>query len=243
MRVSVAMATYNGAAYLRQQLDSILQNLTDEDELVISDDGSTDETRKIIEEYCSTNPGIRLIDGPGAGVIANFEHAIASCRGQYIFLADQDDVWKADKVDKVLKTFEERACVLVIHDAKVVSEDLKSTLMESFFSYRGSKAGFIANMIKNRYMGCCMAFKKELVEWILPIPKDIPMHDQWIGMISDGIFGKSVFLQDKLLLYRRHEHAVSDFGHNSVSVMIQNRLLIYRYYRDRIRKNRKERKL
>ncbi len=234
MRISVAMAAYNGALYLRQQLDSILKNLSDEDEIVISDDGSTDETRAIVEEYQKTDTRIRLLDGPGDGVIANFENAIANCSGDFIFLADQDDVWMPDKVDKVMQVFSERSVYLVVHDARVMDTGLSRVLMESFFAYRNSKAGVFNNLLKNRYMGCCMAFRSELAEKFLPIPRDIPMHDQWIGLISDAFYGKSVFLHETLLYYRRHAEAVSDFGHNPVRVMICNRILIYRYLKKRI---------
>ncbi len=243
MRISVAMATYNGGAFIREQLESILINLTAEDEIVISDDGSADDTRRIVEEYRIEHANIRLVDGPGKGVIANFEHAIRMCRGEYIFLADQDDIWKPDKVKKVLEAFGKQNCHLVIHDAEVVNEDLSSVIMDSFFTYRGSKPGVTANLIKNRYMGCCMAFRRDLVESILPIPGNIPMHDQWIGLVSDSIYEKSCFLREKLLLYRRHEHAVSDFEHNSVRVMVKNRWIIYNQLKKRMRAIRKERKL
>lgn len=243
MRISVAMATYNGEKYLPKQLDSILENLTLEDEIVISDDGSTDDTRKILEAYQLKYKNIRLLEGPKQGVIANFEHAIRSCEGEYIFLSDQDDVWMENKVEQMLLAFDTTKAHLVIHDARVVNEDLSKTMMESFFAYRGSKPGVWENLLKNRYMGCCMAFKRELVDLLLPIPRDIPMHDQWIGLVSDYIFGKSCFLSENLLLYRRHENAVSDFGHNSVGVMIKNRWVIYNHLRNRIRTIRKERKL
>lgn len=243
MRVSVAMATYNGAKYLRRQLDSILDNLSGEDEIVISDDGSTDETLEILAQYQEKDNRIRLLDGPHKGVISNFEYAIEACEGDYIFLSDQDDIWLPNKVDEVMKAFTTEDVYLVIHDAKVVGEDLRDTIMDSFFAYRGSRPGVWANLVKNRYMGCCMAFKKELVPLVVPIPKDIPMHDQWIGMVSDRIFGKSCFLSEKLLLYRRHENAVSDFEHNSVGVMIKNRWMIYHHLKNRIREIRKERKL
>lgn len=243
MRISVAMTTYNGEAFIREQLDSILLNLTEEDEIVISDDGSLDDTRHIVEEYKKEHGNIRLVDGPGQGVIANFEHAIGMCKGEYIFLADQDDVWKPDKVEKVLGAFGKHDYHLVIHDAEVVNEDLSSVIMDSFFAHRSSKPGVIANLVKNRYMGCCMAFRRDLTESILPIPRNIPMHDQWIGLVSDRIYGKSCFLQEKLLLYRRHEHAVSDFEHNSVGVMIRNRWTIYDQLIKRMRAIRKERKL
>jgi glycosyltransferase involved in cell wall biosynthesis len=234
MRISVALAAYNGALYIRQQLDSILDNLSAEDEIVISDDGSTDGTLAIIEEYRAKDTRILLLTGPGDGVIANFEHAIAGCRGDYIFLADQDDLWMPDKMEKVMRVFADPKVFLVIHDAKVMNADLSGTLMESFFAYRGSKPGVWANLLKNRYMGCCMAFRKELIPKILPIPRDIPMHDQWIGLLSDHYYGNSVFLQDVLLYYRRHADAVSDFEHNSAAVMLQNRIKIYHNFRKRI---------
>ncbi len=220
------MAAYNGALYIRQQLDSILENLSDEDEVIISDDGSSDGTRAIVEEYRRTDARIRLLDGPQDGVIANFEYAIANCSGEYIFLADQDDVWAPDKVEKVMQVFDGTSAVLVVHDAKVMDAALAHTLMESFFDYRHSKAGVFYNLVRNRYMGCCMAFRRKLVRKILPIPKDIPMHDQWIGLVSDYCYGRSFFLEQPLLYYRRHAEAVSDFEHNPVGVMHRNRIFI-----------------
>jgi glycosyltransferase involved in cell wall biosynthesis len=235
MRISVALAAYNGALYIRQQLDSILDNLSAEDEIVISDDGSTDGTIGIIEEYRKRDGRIRLLKGPGEGVIANFEHAISECRGTYIFLADQDDLWMPDKTAKVMTAFSDPKVHLVIHDAKVMNADLSETLMESFFTYRGSKPGVWVNLLKNRYMGCCMAFRRELIPKILPIPRDIPMHDQWIGLVCDHFYGNSVFLKEVLLYYRRHADAVSDFEHNSFAVMLHNRLHLYFCFRKRIR--------
>jgi glycosyltransferase involved in cell wall biosynthesis len=234
MRISVALAAYNGALYIRQQLDSILDNLAAEDEIVISDDGSTDGTLAILEEYRARDDRIRLLNGPGEGVIANFEHAISECRGDYIFLADQDDLWMPDKAEKVMRMFADPKVFLVIHDAKVMNADLSETLMESFFAYRSSKPGVWNNLLKNRYMGCCMAFRRELVPKLVPIPRDIPMHDQWIGLLSDYYYGKSVFLRETLLYYRRHAGAVSDFEHNSVMVMLKNRFRIYYNLRKRI---------
>jgi glycosyltransferase involved in cell wall biosynthesis len=234
MRISVALAAYNGALYIGEQLDSILDNLTADDEVVISDDGSTDGTVGVIEEYQKKDSRIRLLKGPGEGVIANFEHAIADCRGEYIFLADQDDLWVQDKVDRIMGVFADPKVHLVIHDARVMNEDLSRTLMESFFVYRGSKPGVWNNLFKNRYMGCCMAFRRALVSKILPIPRDIPMHDQWIGLLSDYYYGKSVFLREPLLYYRRHAGAVSDFEHNSVMIMLHNRFRIYYNFRKRI---------
>ncbi len=224
--ISVAMATYNGAKYIREQLDSILKNLGENDEIVISDDGSMDGTIDIVQEYRQKDARIRLVQGEGQGIIANFENAIENCRGCYIFLSDQDDVWMPNKVSYVMQAFEERNAALVIHDARVMDAELRKEIMPSFFAYRGSGSGFWKNYMKNTYMGCCMAFRREVWAAVRPIPRDIQMHDQWIGMNSDRWFGKSVFLPECLLLYRRHDSAASDFEHNTIPIMIRNRILL-----------------
>ncbi len=226
-RISVAMITKNGEKYLAQELDSILKNLGEEDEIVISDDGSTDGTVETIRAYQAKNERIRLVQGPQEGIIANIENVVQKCNGDFIFLADQDDVWKEDKVKKVISEFNKNA-VLVMHDAQVFNEDLTKMIMPSFFEYRGCKSGTFANLVKNRYIGCCMAFRKELVPRFLPIPRTLPMHDQWIGLTADLRKDKVVLIREPLLKYRRHEAAASDFSHNSVPVMIKNRCNLVR---------------
>lgn len=93
--ISVCIATYNGEKYLEEQLDSILPQLDSRDELIISDDGSKDATLAIIKRYTAQDQRIKFFKGPGKGVIANFEFAINQSQGEFIFLADQDDVWSA----------------------------------------------------------------------------------------------------------------------------------------------------
>lgn len=227
-RVSVALASYNGMDYLKEQTESILKNLTAEDELVISDDGSKDGTLDFLQELAEKDERVRVVEGPGRGIKKNFENALLHCRGEYIFLADQDDIWTENKVDTVLLAFREKGCSLVMHDAVVVNEDHTEEIMPSFFAYRGSKAGACANIIKNTYMGCCMAFRREVVNWILPIPEEIQMHDQWIGVINDLKGTGTGILPEKLLFYRRHERNNSDFSHNTVPVMLKNRLVFLR---------------
>ena len=117
-RVSVAMTSYNGEKYIHKQLSSILSNLGNNDEVVISDDGSTDNTRSIVEKF--DDPRVKLIIGPQKGLVKNFEYAIRCCSGEYIFLCDQDDVWYNNKIDKVLDVFSKTNSILVEHDAVVV---------------------------------------------------------------------------------------------------------------------------
>lgn len=235
-QVSVAVATYNGEKYLMEQLESIAQNLRPGDEIVISDDGSTDRTLELVEQFHLESVTVRCLKGPQRGIKQNIANAISKCKGDYIFMADQDDVWTKDKVQKVLEVFEQTSTHLVVHDAKVVDGTLKKCLMPSFFAYRGSKAGFWTNVLKNRYMGCCMAMDAALLEKILPIPDTIEMHDWWIGVINDCCYKDTVFLPEKLLFYRRHEENVSDFSHNGVMRMIKNRLVFLRQLKKQSKK-------
>ena len=224
--ISVAVVTYNGEKYIEEQLDSIAVCLANEDEIVVSDDGSTDRTRDIVKNFEIKFPNIRLIDGPQKGVIANVENCIRACKGDYIFLADQDDIWMMDKVQKVMDAFEHRNAMLVMHDAHVVNDDMSEEVMPSFFAYRGSGKGAIKNFIKNTYMGCAMAFRKEVVDKVCPIPQNIQMHDQWIGIRCDMLYHRTVILKDKLLEYRRHDNNASDFGRNTPLVMVKNRMIL-----------------
>ena len=226
VRVSVAMAVYNGEAYLKEQLDSVLQQLGKKDELIISDDGSTDQTIPIIEAYKKKDPRIRLIFGQGRGIKQNIANAIAHTKGAYIFLADQDDVWMPDKVKRVLAVFRETKCHVVVHDCIVTDAERKQVIYPSFVAYRVCGAGVWRNLWKNKYIGCCMALRRELLPYILPVPDDIQMHDQWIGIINDKHKGGCVFLKEPLLYYRRHDGTVSDFNRNTLPVMIKNRLLL-----------------
>lgn len=218
--ISIAMATYNGEKYIKEQIDSILSNLEEKDELIISDDGSTDKTVEIIQAY--QDKRIKLVNGPQKGVKQNFANAIAKCRGAYIFLSDQDDIWEENKVEKVLEVFEHSKCSLVIHDCTVIDNQYK-VLYDSFFKIRNSKKGIIKNIWKNSYIGCCMCFEKRLIDNILPIPNTIEMHDQWIGILAEKKGEGSIFISDKLMKYRRHEANVSKMEHHSIFIMLKNR--------------------
>ena len=221
--ISVAMATYNGEKYIRGQLDSIIKQLNDIDEIIISDDGSTDETINIINSY--KDKRIKLIYGPKKGVKQNFANAIKKCTGKYVFLSDQDDIWMDDKVEKVLKCFDENKCTCVLHDNVVLNSDTDEIIHDSFFKWRKSKTGYFNNIWKNSYIGCCMAFDSSLKNKILPIPNDIEMHDQWIGIINDK-YGKSVLLDNRLIIYRRHGNNVSQMSHYGFLKMLKNRLIL-----------------
>lgn len=222
MTVSVAMASYNGADYIEQQLQSVLSQLGEADELVVSDDGSTDGTRALLDNLALRDPRVRVIDGPRGGVIANFERALGACKGEVIFLCDQDDVWDADKYQCVTKAFADGDVVLVMHDARVTDTE-GDTVKPSFFATRGTKTGLLKNLWKNSYIGCCMAFSRRLLPYLLPFPDTIPMHDQWIGLQAER-HGKVVLIDRPLLSYRRHGGNATADSHGSIKTMLSQRL-------------------
>jgi len=215
--ISVCMATYNGESYIKEQIQSILPQLKDGDELIVSDDGSTDNTLEIVFSFESLK--IRVLQGPQNGLIKNFENAINAAKGDYIFLCDQDDIWLENKVN-VFKTAFENGADLIVSDCRVVDANAK-IINESFFSLRNSRLGFLPNLLRNGFLGCCMAFKAELKPKILPFPKNIPMHDWWIGLVA-SLYGEVVFINQPLILYRRHGNNASPTGDkSSFSLMTQ----------------------
>ena len=232
-KISVAMAAYNGEEYIEEQVKSILNQTRQIDELIISDDGSKDRTIEILKKI--NDKRIKIVNGPRNGIKKNFENAIKNTTGEIIFLADQDDIWEKDKVKIVLKNLKGDEVTLVVHNACIVDKDLKSINLDSF-GWRKSKAGVVKNVIKNSYIGCCMAFKREVLKYILPIPDTIEMHDQWIGIINEKKCGKSLFIRDKLIKYRRHENNSSNMSHHPISVMIKNRLNFVKALKERVKK-------
>lgn len=222
MRISVAMAVYHGEAYIEAQLDSILSQLMPDDEVIVSDDCPGGKTEDIVRRKAEQDRRVRYVQGPGRGVTANFAHAISLCSGDAIFLSDQDDIWMPDKAERVRAALEQGA-LLVLHDACVTDADMHP-VEPSFFAIHGSKPGFWNNLIRNSFMGCCMAFRRELCVAVLPFPADIPMHDQWIGLIATRL-GRVTFLEEPLLFYRRHGGNVTGGG-TSFSTKLRWRLLL-----------------
>ncbi|MBT3385104.1 MAG: glycosyltransferase family 2 protein [Prolixibacteraceae bacterium] len=204
---SVCIPTYNGVKYIHKQLESILAQLSKNDEIIISDDHSTDDTIQIIEAF--NDDRIRIIKNKKEqGVVNNMENALNHAKGDYIFMADQDDIWYKDKIAEMLPFLEKYD--LVISDATVI--DKNDTLMHpSFFVVNKSSRGLLRNWYRNSFLGCCMAFNRKVLNYVIPFPTGIAMHDIWIGL-NIALRGDYYFLQKPLIHYRRHENNASP-GH------------------------------
>ncbi|NEU68857.1 glycosyltransferase family 2 protein [Spirosoma agri] len=222
--ISICMATYNGSQFIEQQLISILQQLDEDDEIIISDDGSTDDTLEIIKQFSDQRIKI-FINANIHGPTGNFENALEHCSGRYIFLADQDDIWLPDKVAVISNLLIDYD--LVLTDCEVVNQ-MGHQIHSSFFEHRGSRKGFWTNLYKNSYIGCCMAFRRDILQYILPFPKQIHMHDWWIGLLVEAK-GKTIFYKKPLIKYVRHGGNASPTGETGYSFAKQllNRLFLF----------------
>lgn len=225
MKISVCLACYNGEKYIKEQLDSILCQLEKEDEIVISDDGSTDETLNVIKSLNDSRIKI-FFNKDKRGYSKNFENSIANANGNVIFLCDQDDVWMPNKVKVMLLSLE--VADLVISDAMITDDSLKPTLGSHFLLHK-TKRGFINNFLKTRYIGACMAFRKSMLRKLMPFPdnQNLCAHDYWIATIGE-LYYKVELIDVPLIKYRRHGANASNGGRTSTNSLIHK--LKVRFY-------------
>jgi glycosyltransferase involved in cell wall biosynthesis len=196
------MATYNGAKFVREQVASVLPQLADGDELIVVDDASTDGTAEIVGSF--GDPRVRLsVNARNSGVLRTFETALGMARREVIFLCDQDDRWKPDKVEKMTAAYlSDPEVTMVLSDAEVIDGCGRKT-SDSWYRHRPFTPSILGNFWKNRFLGCTMSFRRTTLDYALPFPPNIPMHDMWIGLLNQ-FYGKAVFLPEPLMEYRRH---------------------------------------
>jgi glycosyltransferase involved in cell wall biosynthesis len=234
MNVSVCMAVRNGANFIREQIASILPQLSEHDELVIVDDASQDDTLAMIEGFRDTR--IRVVrQERNLGVVRSFGRALEEARGEIIFLADHDDIWRADKVEKFLRLFREHPDVTVAMSDLVIIDGAGQVVAGPRFGTRPFHSGILHNLVRNQYQGSAMAFRRSVLERCLPFPEEIPIHDQWIGLVNQ-FRGKAGFIPEPLLLYRRHGGNDSPSTHAAWGTMLRWRWavlknLVLRYLR------------
>jgi GT2 family glycosyltransferase len=223
--ISVCMATYNGARFLKQQIDSILPQLDLNDELVVVDDASTDNTWKLLCDI--QDQRIRLFrNEKNRGAIPTFEYAVSQAIGDYLFLSDQDDIWLQGRVKQILAVFEKDSSItLVMTNALRIDEYGRSLGARNFSNDRPARLGLLHTLIRNSYQGSLMTFRRDILKVALPFPKGIPMHDSWIGMVN-CIAGKTYYLDKELLYYRRHDANVTKDKHASIWKMTRDRWIL-----------------
>jgi glycosyltransferase involved in cell wall biosynthesis len=216
MRISVAMCTYNGAVFLPAQLESIIGQSRKPDEIVICDDGSTDQTRTLLENFAeeSSIPVSLRFNQENLGSVKNFEQAIGLCTGEVIALSDQDDVWRSDKLKLTEQAFQSVPTAgLVFSDAEIVDENLEPLNRRmwdevGFDAHKRKliRVGHALDVLINGWTvtGATMAFRSRFVRLSLPIPEGIAMiHDGWIALTIAAV-ADVMPIEEPLIKYRQH---------------------------------------
>ncbi|MDQ0768055.1 glycosyltransferase involved in cell wall biosynthesis [Pseudarthrobacter defluvii] len=220
--ISVALCTYNGARFLSKQIDSILGQSVPPEEIVIRDDGSADQTLRIIESYGEV---LTLLPaGERLGVTRNFEQAISACKGRYIALSDQDDIWEPYKLERLREAFEaDSGLRLVGSNAQAIDEKDKPMGFDLFSAIAltdaekdtlSSGAGFDALIKRPLFTGATVMFRRELLDAASPFPA-LWLHDEWLAIIAAAT-GRVRLLPDQLTRYRQHDSNVAGVKENTV---------------------------
>jgi glycosyltransferase involved in cell wall biosynthesis len=219
VKISVCMAVRNGANFIEEQIASILPQLGDKDEFVIIDDASKDTTIAIIESF--RDERIRIVrNEQNRGVVQSFGRALEEATGEIIFLTDHDDIWRADKVAKFLEMFNAHPDITVVMSDLVIIDAAGRIVSEPKFGSKKFHGGALRNLIRNQYQGSAMAFRRSILDYCLPLPADIPIHDVWIGLVNQFV-GRVGFIEEPLLLYRRHGSNDSPEKHAPLMQMIR----------------------
>lgn len=219
LRLSIALCTYNGEKFLREQLESLSAQTWLPDEVVVGDDGSTDQTAAILEEWAKTVPfRVEITRNPqNLGFAKNFEQTMLRCTGDVIFPSDQDDVWFPEKLETMARAFEENPDVgvmfcgrtLIDQDGKPLSEHVK----ELYLNYHPTEASiYWAERVQEHpdSAGCMMAARRSVVEKLFPFPSPWS-HDMWIFIMAP-FYTKIKTLPVPLMAFRRHTSNASALG-------------------------------
>lgn len=227
-QIDVLLATYNGEKYIKEQIESILNQTYRNIRIIISDDCSTDNTVKILEEYKEKDKRIELYtQTANLGVVKNIEFLLKKVENELYMLSDQDDVWLPEKIEKSLETLKKQNADLVFGDLEVVDRELNTIypsfgdfmlLNDKIKKYIGTNR---INYLYNCVTGCTVLCKKSLIEKILPFPttSKYVIHDFWIGLIA-SLNGKMVYMPEKYIKYRQHGN--NEVGTKKVSHEMDN---------------------
>lgn len=224
--VTVCMATFNGALYLKEQVDSILTQLETDDELVIVDDCSTDNTATLIKSYQSDIVKI-FSNNENRGHVKTFESALRLATNDIILLSDQDDIWIPGRVSLLLNELLNSRCLLATSNFGLIDESghplqdpavilLKENSTTSMSNYIGVLLG------RRPYFGCTMALRRDLLKIALPIPSFVESHDIWLALISNALMS-NWHVERQTVLRRIHFHNLSPRKRRSAVKLLYSR--------------------
>lgn len=227
-RISVCMAAYNGARHIEEQIQSILTELHANDELVVVNDCSRDNTEEIVRGIGDSR--IRLIDSSSnAGYVRTFERALSEARGEFIFLSDQDDIWIPGRVELMIRAMGEKS--LVVSNCQHIEgtpgrfQEIRLREKDSGHSVRNALGILVGYRL---HWGCAMALRRTLLEQVIPFPAYMTeSHDQWIAMV--GIANRSIqYLETDTILHRLHGENLTPKGIRSLSKILFARFVFLR---------------
>lgn len=227
VRASICMASYNGSAYIREQLASILAQLGPTDEVVVVDDASTDGTREVLRAFGDNR--IRVIEAASnQGYVRSFEQAVMASRGDRIFLADQDDVWVEGRLESMLTALEHHTVIASNFDVLGGGPRPAIPRLRSADSHRHA-ANLVGILVGYRaYYGCGMAFRREALDLFVPVPRYLgESHDLWLA-ICGNVLGSIGHLDESTLLRRIHGGNATPEGWRSLSVILSARVVLLR---------------
>lgn len=206
--ISIALCTYNGERFLRQQLDSLVNQTYSNIEIIAVDDQSSDQTLQILNDYRTQYPFIKVFQNPvNLGFRKNFEKALLYTSGEYIALCDQDDIWHPDKIKIQIENIGSN--VLIYHDSAFIDEkgeSLNQNLSDIMNLYRGNECHHF--LLENCLAGHACFFKRLLLEHLLPLPT-VLYHDKWVGFVATSK-GSIDYYEDPLVNYRQHSKSTTD---------------------------------
>lgn len=202
--VSIALATYNGEKYLREQIDSFFSQTYENLEIIVSDDCSTDSTLDILKEYKKSHKLKYSVNKKNLGFVKNFEKAVSMCKGEYIALADQDDIWMPQKIEKLVNHIGDYS--LACSDSELIDEN-GNVFSHSFQRYSNNyiadEKQFEVLVFRNFVVGCTSLLKKDFIDKVLPIPDGVHHHDWWFALTA-SIMNGIKYIDEPLIRYRQH---------------------------------------
>lgn len=239
--ISIALTTFNGSRFIKEQLDSILKQSLDFKELIICDDNSMDGTPRILQEYANSDSRVKLyFNSTNLGFKKNFEKAIELCSGDYIALCDQDDIWLPNHLESLYKGIGDNmiACgVSEIINSAGERQNVKLHEIKNFRKGNNDNTSIFRfiSFYQNPFQGASMLLRLDFLEKSLPIPSDVKYHDVWFA-INACLLNSFIFINEPVTLYRLHNDNASGV-HQQKSVL---RTIIGHFLKDDLKNNRKE---